>query len=60
MIPERERPVRARKVAEFVTQIALQLPRSAPGTRVAAPELVWEAGHGKDAGALAARWLGRT
>jgi hypothetical protein len=60
MIPERERPVRARKVAEFVTQIALQLPRSAPGTRVAAPELVWEAGQGKDAGALAARWLGRT
>lgn len=57
MIPQRERPVRAQKVAQFVAQVALQLPRSAPGTRVAPPELVWEAGQVKDVAALARDWL---
>ena len=54
---QRERPVRAQKVAQFVAQVALQLPRSSPGTRVAPPELVWEAGQVKDVAALARDWL---
>ncbi|WP_280153691.1 hypothetical protein [Piscinibacter sp. XHJ-5] len=57
MIPQRERPVRAQKVAQFVVQVALRLPATAHGTRVAPPELVWEAGQTKDLEGLAAGWL---
>jgi hypothetical protein len=35
----------------------LQLPLSALGTRVAAPDLVWQAAQHADAGALVSAWL---
>lgn len=57
MVPQRERPVRARKVAEFAAQLAALLPASPAGTRVVPPELVWEAAQTMDASVLANQWL---
>jgi hypothetical protein len=57
MIPQRDRPVRAQKVAQFVVQLAVQLPGSVHGTRVVPPELVWEAGQSKDVATVARDWL---
>ncbi len=57
MTPQPDQPVRSNKVAQFVTELAAQLPGSAPGTRVAAPELVWQAAQHVDAGALVHAWL---
>lgn len=54
MIPNREQPVRALKVAELLA-IALRI--APPGIHVAAPEVVWDAAQG-DAAAVARRWLG--
>lgn len=54
MIPSREQPVRAVKVAQLL-EIALRV--APPGIHVAAPEVVWEAAQG-DAPGVAARWLG--
>lgn len=55
MIPGREQPVRAAKVAEFVVE-ALRL--APAGIHVAPSETVWEAAQGDTRGAVA-RWLGR-
>jgi len=57
MVPQRERPVRALKVAQFAAQLAALLPTSPPGTRVVPPELVWEAAQASHVGRLAAQWL---
>jgi len=57
MTPQPDQPVRSNKVAQFVSELALQLPGSAPGTRVAAPELVWQAAQHVDAGPLVRAWL---
>lgn len=57
MVPLREQPVRADSVAAFVVALAGALPDAAPGTRVAPPELVWQAAQPGDLGALVARWL---
>ncbi len=57
MVNERERPVRALKVAQFVAALAVQLAQAPPGTRVAAPELVWQAAQSRDVAALARAWL---
>jgi len=57
MTPQPDQPVRSNKVAQFVGELALQLPHSAAGTRVAPPELVWQAAQHADAGALVRAWL---
>lgn len=57
MVPLREQPVRAEKVAALVLAIARALPQAAPGTRIAPPELVWQAAQPGDVDALARRWL---
>ena len=57
MTPQPDQPVRSKKVAQFVAELALQLPRSAPGTRVAPPELVWQAAQHGSADALVRAWL---
>ena len=49
MVPTSQQPVRSRKVAQFVVELVRQLPHSAPGTRVAPPELLWHAAQGHDA-----------
>jgi hypothetical protein len=58
MVPQREQAVRAEKVAQFALDVARQLPRARPGTRVADAALVWQYGQGGDGAALVAAWLG--
>lgn len=55
MVPQSEQPVRASKVAEFVTTALHELP---PGIHIAAPETVWRAMQGPLA-AVVRHWLGR-
>lgn len=57
MVPERQRPVRAAKVATFAARLATRLPQSAPGTRVVPPERMWDASQARDAAAVADDWL---
>lgn len=58
MVPQREQPVRAAKVARFAVRIAEALPGAAPGTRVLSPEIVWQAAQGNgDPAAWARAWL---
>jgi hypothetical protein len=58
MVPQREQPLRPLKVAQFVAQLARQLPLAPPGTRVVAPEWVWlSAQPGHAAGDVVQRWL---
>jgi hypothetical protein len=57
MVPASNQPVRAQKVAQFVVELAAQLPGSTPGTRVAPPELVWQAAQMRQPAALVAAWL---
>lgn len=57
MVPQREQPVRAAKVAQFAVRLAEALPQAAPGTRVLPPEVVWQAAQGGDAAAWARAWL---
>lgn len=54
MVPQREQPVRALKVAEL---LALALRLAPAGIHVAAPDVVWEAAQG-NAEAVARLWLG--
>ena len=58
MVASTNQPVRAAKVAQFVAELALRLASSAPGTRVAPPELVWQASQLRDPAPLVAAWLG--
>jgi hypothetical protein len=57
MIPQREQPLRAASVASFAVQVALALDGAEPGTRIVAPELLWQAAQTDDAVALVRRWL---
>ena len=59
MVAASSQPVRASKVAQFVCELATRLPASAPGTRVAPPELVWQAAQMRDAAPLVEAWLAR-
>lgn len=57
MTPQMLQPVRARKVAQLVAALARLLPASPPGTRVMAPEVVWQAAQTGDPEALVRAWL---
>lgn len=57
MVPQRERPVRAQKVAQFAARLAAVLAHTPPGTRVVPPEVVYDAAQARDAGAVADAWL---
>ncbi len=57
MVAVSNQPVRAAKVAQFVVELAAQLPASAHGTRVAPPELVWQAAQLRDPAPLLQAWL---
>ncbi len=56
MVPAREQPVRAVKLAALVVQLARLLPAAAPGTRVVPQELLWQASQA-DAEAVLGAWL---
>ena len=57
MVPQALQPVRARHVARVAVEVARQLPAHPAGTRVLAPEQVWQAAQADDAGPLVAAWL---
>ena len=57
MVPQREQPVRAQRLAELAVELAWRLPQAAPATRVLPPELLWQAAHAADGGALLSAWL---
>jgi hypothetical protein len=61
MVPQREQALRPARVAAFVAALARALPDVPPGTRVVAPELVWDwAQPGGGAPVLDAWLQGRT
>lgn len=57
MTPQHLQPVRAAKVAQLAAALARQLGDAPAGTRVMAPELVWQAAQRDDADAFARAWL---
>lgn len=57
MVPQRDQPVRPAKVAAIVAELARQVAAAPAGTRVASPELVWQAAQSAEPGPLLARWL---
>lgn len=58
MIPQREQPVRPGKIAALAVEIARALPQASAGTRVAPPELVWQAAQPQqNLAALVQGWL---
>ena len=57
MVPQREQPVRAVRMAELVVELAWRLPQAAPATRVLAPDLLWQAAQAGDSGAVLDAWL---
>jgi len=57
MVPQREQPVRALRLAELAAELAWRLPHAAPATRVLPPELLWQAAYSTDGGALLSAWL---
>ncbi|MCW7538232.1 hypothetical protein OOT46_10270 [Aquabacterium sp. A7-Y] len=57
MLPRQDQPVRGARVADFVVRLARGLPGSPPGTRVVAPEVVWQASQHRDSEAVAQAWL---
>src|SRR3989442_1543445 len=59
MVPQRDKPVRASKVAQFAAQIAMQLADAPPATRVGPPEVVGEAPQSGDIAAFTGEWLPR-
>jgi hypothetical protein len=59
MVPQRQQPVRAVVLARCVVQLAQLLPLVPPGTRVIAPETLWQwAQHDKGLDVALARELG--
>jgi hypothetical protein len=57
MVPQREQPVRALRLAELAVELLWRLPQAAAATRVLPPELLWQAAHSADGGALLGAWL---
>lgn len=57
MIPQRDKPVRPARIAQFAAQLAAELPQAPQGTRVVPPEIVWESAQARDVHALARDWL---
>lgn len=57
MVAASNQPVRPLKVAQCIAELAQQLPASAAGTRVAPPELVWQAAQLRDPAPLVRAWL---
>lgn len=57
MVPQREQPVRAQRLAELAVELAWRLPQATPATRVLPPELLWQAAHCADGGTLLSAWL---
>jgi hypothetical protein len=57
MLPAAQQPLRVRKVAQFVAELAAQLPSSDSGARVVPPEVLWLAAQQHDVRPLVRAWL---
>ncbi|MCW5664663.1 MAG: hypothetical protein KIT35_12575 [Piscinibacter sp.] len=57
MTPQAQQPVRARKLAQLAAALAAALPEAPPGTRVMAPEIVWQAAQLDDPAPLVRSFL---
>lgn len=57
MVPQRDQPLRAQRLAELVVELIWRLPQAGTATRVLAPDLLWQAAHAPDSGAWLAAWL---
>ncbi|NRF69677.1 hypothetical protein HLB44_21975 [Aquincola sp. S2] len=57
MVPQRDQPLRAVKVAEFVIELARLLPGAPAGTRVVPPELLWDWAQPDGGDRLLRDWL---
>jgi hypothetical protein len=58
MVPQREQPVRAQRLAELAVELAWRLPQAPPATRVLPPDVLWQAAQqGDDGGAVLEAWL---
>jgi hypothetical protein len=57
MVPQRDQPLRAAKVAQFVIALAQALPQAAAGTRIAPPELLWDWAQADGGDAVLQGWL---
>jgi hypothetical protein len=60
MVPQRQQPVRAARLAELLVRLARQLPSAAPGTRVLPPELLWDASQSPQPELVLQAWLQQT
>lgn len=57
MVPQREQPLRAQRLAEIVVELIWRLPQAGPATRVLAPDQLWQAAHAQDVGDWLDAWL---
>ena len=57
MVPQTEQPVRAARLAELAVELAWRLAEAPHATRVLSPELLRQAAHAEDGGALLSAWL---
>lgn len=57
MVPQREQPVRAERLADLVVELAWRVAEAPPATRVLPPELLWQAAQGEAAGEWLGAWL---
>lgn len=57
MVPQREQPVRAARLARLAVQLMRQLPQAPPGTRVLAPAVLWQASQHEDPDQVLQPWL---
>lgn len=58
MIPQREQPVRAAAVVDFVFEVLQQWREAAPGTRVAGAPVLWRAAQAGGSEGVVREWLG--
>jgi hypothetical protein len=57
MVPQREQPVRAVRLAALMVVLARVLQSAAPATRVLPPDVLWDAAQSSDAGRVFDQWL---
>lgn len=60
MVPQRQQPVRAVRLAQLVVQLARRLGYAAPGTRVLPAEVLWDAAQAGSPELVLDAWLQQT
>lgn len=57
MVPLREQPVRAQRLADLLVELSWRLAEATPATRVLPTELLWQAAQAEAPGAVLSAWL---